>query len=65
MVAQYRVGLPVGYSARRMAAGLVRAATDAGTAASRFPAHVLDSTTRLLSSVGTGDGPRDLVNRRG
>ena len=30
MVAHYRVGLPVGYSARKMAAGLVRAAIDSG-----------------------------------
>ena len=62
MVAHYRVGLPVGYSARRMAAGLVRAAIDAGTAASRFPAvsrAANPASSKIPGITVTGTTPRD------
>ena len=58
MVAHRGVGLPlaqahVDYSARRIAAGFVRAAIEAGTAASRFPAT--SSAANLLRLLR---GPR-------
>ncbi len=62
MVAHYRVGLPTGYSARRMMAGLVRAAIDAGTAASRFPATrraANPASSKIPGITVTGTTPRD------
>jgi hypothetical protein len=62
MVAHYRPGLPVGYSARRMAAGLVRAAIDAGTTASRFPAvsrAASPASSKIPGITVTGTTPRD------
>lgn len=62
MVAHYRVNPPTGYSARRMAAGLVRAAIDAGTAASRFPetsSAVKPASSKIPGITVTGTTPRD------